>query len=68
MSYSQAWRKISDLEMGLEADLFIRRGNKGSALSPLGEKLLAAYLSTKESLISEASSLFFSLQNNRKAE
>lgn len=64
MSYSQAWKKVGFAEEALGESLFIRRGNKGSVLSPAGEQLLELYLSLNESVAEKADTLFYALENN----
>lgn len=64
MSYSRAWKKVGLAEEALGKNLFIRRGNKGTILSPLGEKLLDAYLYANEDMAKRAESLFSTLENN----
>lgn len=64
MSYSSAWKNVSLAEEALGKSLFIRRGNKGTILSPLGEKLLDAYLFANEDMAKRAESLFSTLENN----
>lgn len=68
MSYSSAWKNVSLAEEALGKSLFIRRGNKGTILSPLGEKLLDAYLFANEDMAKRAESLFSTLENNRRCE
>lgn len=64
MSYSQAWKKVGLAEEALGESLFIRRGNKGSVLSPAGKQLLELYLSLNESVAEKADTLFYALENN----
>lgn len=68
MSYSRAWKNVSLAEEALGKNLFIRRGNKGTILSPLGEKLLDAYLYANEDMAKRAQSLFSTLENKRRHE
>lgn len=68
MSFSRAWKNVSLAEEALGKSLFIRRGNKGTILSPLGEKLLDAYLFANEDMAKRAESLFSTLENNRRCE
>lgn len=68
MSYSRAWKNVSLAEDSLGKNLFIRRGNKGTILSPLGEKLLDAYLYANEDMAKRAESLFSTLENNPISE
>lgn len=57
MSYGKAWRLVKNVEAALGFPLFARGGCKGSALTPEGKKLLAAWTETQRRIKGSAEDL-----------
>lgn len=57
MAYSKAWSIIKHTEEAFGFSLFIRKGNKGSELTPEGRRIMGVYDEIQSRLEAEANEL-----------